>query len=333
MYHVLLAILVVMLGTGRAHAQPLAGEDQATADALFIEGRRLSAERRFAEACAQFEASMALSQRLGVALNLADCYEHLGKTASAWVAFGAAAALARRLADPREAFALQRQEALVPRLSRLRITPSGAPLDGVAVVRDGVRVDPAAYGVAVPVDPGTHVVDATAPGRTPWSTRIAVSREGEITAVEIPELERMSAPPAAPLVTPAGATVARPSIGAASAVDPGGRRTTPVMWIALGVSATGIGAGTAFGFAARSLWQQARPDCDAFNHCSDAASALIARSHRDGDLSTAAFAVAGAALITGAVLYLHASRARPARVVPALAADAVSVEVAAAGTW
>lgn len=333
MYHVLLAILVVMLGAGGAHAQPRVEGDQATADALFLEGRRLSAEHQYAEACAQFEASMALSPRLGVALNLADCYEHLERTASAWVAFGAAAALARRLADPREAFALQRQGALVPRLSRLRITLSGAPVDGLAVVRDGVRVEPAAYGVAVPVDPGAHVVDATAPGRAPWSTRIAVSGEGEIIAVEIPELERTPAPRAAALVAPATATMARSVTQAASAVDPGWRRTTPATWIALGVSVAGIGVGSVFGLAARSLWQQARPDCDAASHCSDAAATLVARSRRDGDLSTAAFAVAGAALTTGAVLYLHASRDRPARVVAALAAGAVGVGVAAAGTW
>src|SRR3954470_1550968 len=187
-----LAIVPVVLGVSRAHGQPATG-DLAAADALFVEGRRLSAEQRFADACARFEASMTLSPRLGVALNLADCYEHVGKSASAWVAFGEAAALARRLADPREAFALQRRDALVPRLSRLRIALSGAAIGSLSVARDGVRVEPAAYGVEVPVDPGPHVVDVTAPGRRPWSANIVVS-DGEVATVEIPELERAPAP-------------------------------------------------------------------------------------------------------------------------------------------
>ncbi len=325
-YQVVLAIFLVMVGAGHAYGEPQRFEDLAAADALFVDGKRLSETQQFAEACARFQASMALSPRLGVALNLADCYEQLGRTASAWVAFGEAAALARRLADEREDFALKRQRALAPRLSRLRIALSTAPVEGLVVVRDGARVAPVAYGVEVPVDPGPHVVNVTAPGRRPWSAEVAVSGEGEVVAVEVPELERATASPIVP--APAPVAVASP---AASAPEPGRRRITPAMWIALGAGAAGVTAGAAFGLAARSLWQQARPDCDASDHCSDAASALVDRSRRDGDLSTGAFALGGAALMTAVVLYVTAPRTTPVRVTSAFASG--SARVAVSGAW
>ncbi|HEX3757645.1 MAG TPA: hypothetical protein VHW23_03025 [Kofleriaceae bacterium] len=263
---------------------------------------------------------MALSARLGVALNLADCYERVGKTASAWVAFGEAAALARRLADQREAFALRRQDALVPRLSRLRILLPGAAVDGLTVTRDGVHVQPGAYGVGVPVDPGLHAVDVTAPGRNPWSTRVVVAGEGELATIEVPELEQTRAPPVAVPVAAPRAMVTRSPTPDALAVGPGRRRITPAVWASLGVAAGGFATGIAFGVAARSLWQQAGPDCEPSNVCSGTAYAAAQRSRRDANLSTASFAVGVAALAAGAILFARAPRdpAPAIRVVPDL---------------
>ena len=35
--------------------------------------------------------------------------------------------------------------------------------------RNGEAVDASAWGVAIPVDPGPQRIEATAPGRAPWS--------------------------------------------------------------------------------------------------------------------------------------------------------------------
>lgn len=315
-YHVMLAICLVMAGAGHAHGEPPRSEDLAAADALFVEGKRLSEEQQFAEACARFQASIALSLRLGVALNLADCYEHLGRTASAWVAFGEAAALARRLGDDREGFALGRQDALVPRLCRLRILIEGAAGQDLAVVRDGVRVEPAAYGIAVPVDPGAHAVSATAPDRIPWATTVSVSGEGELATIVVPAL------------------AARPRPSMQAAREPPGRRlVTPATWVAAGAGVAAIGAGTILAIAASSLWQDARRSCDPAGNCTDAAYGATQRSHRDANLATAAFALGGAALVTSIVLYRRAPRARdPA---PRIAAQITAGTVAAIvwGVW
>lgn len=313
MHRLLPTVLLVMLGAGSAHAQARSG-DVAAAEALFDEGRRMSAAGRFAEACARFEASMAVLPRLGVQLNLADCYEHLGKTASAWVAFGEAAALARRIADNREAFARQRKAALVPRLCRVRISVADDPVDGLVVMRDGVPVQASAFGADVPVDPGMHTVEATAPGRIPWSLRVAVPETQPVTLVSIPDLAR------------------DPAAAAAAPETSGRRHPTPAAWIALGAGAVGIAAGSGLALAARSLWQEARPGCTSDQVCTDAAYALVQRSRRDGDLATAAFAIGGAALVAGVVLYLRAPHDRElrVRVVPALAPGASGVTITGA---
>jgi hypothetical protein len=318
-----LAFLVIGSVSG-AHAQPSAGGDLATAEALFVEGKALSADARFAEACARFEASMALFKasmtlvpRLGVQLNLADCYERIGKTASAWVAFVEAAAVARRIGDERESLARQRHAALVPRLTRLRILISSPAPAGLVVTRDGVSVEPSVFGVAVPVDPGAHTVKVEAPERIPWSTEVITSGEGETATIAIPELQRRPESPAVAPPTPTG---------------DGRRRPPRAFWITAGVGVLGIGAGTVLGISARSLWQQARADCDANNVCTDAAYALVEQSHLRGNLSTVAFAAGGAALVTSVVLYLRSprDRGRPTHVVPQIAPRAAGVAVVGA---
>src|SRR5690606_11378411 len=82
-----------------ASAQPSANE-KAAAEALFRQGTELSAEERFREACVKFEGSQRLDPALGTMLHLAECYDRIGKTASAWAMFTEAAAIARSTNQP-----------------------------------------------------------------------------------------------------------------------------------------------------------------------------------------------------------------------------------------
>jgi hypothetical protein len=315
----ILTALVVMLGVAGARADELPRGDVATANALFVEGKRLYADGQFTEACTKFEASMTLVPRLGVQLNLADCYELAGKTASAWVVFGEAAARARRLADSREQFARQRQDALVPRLCSLNIKlamSSSTLIRGLAVTRDGAQIEPSAYGLDVPVDPGVHLVEVTAPGWIPWSTRVVVVAEGEVVAVSVPDLARRTESPA---TTPIEHTA-----------NSGRRHTTPATWILAGAGAAGIGVGATLGYSARSLWREARPGCSSSNVCAEPAFRLVERSRREGNLSTIAFAIGGAALAAGFILYVRTPREHdePVQVAPAIAPSAAGIRLA-----
>jgi hypothetical protein len=136
-------------------------------------------------------------------LNLASCREQEGKTATAWALYRDAAGLARAEKRPaNEAKAVELAAAVEKRLSRLRVdTAASAPSQVVEV--DGRPLDAASLGVAVPVDPGQHVVSASAPGHAPWSAQLVV---GEGTqSVSVPALTKTAVAPSPALTDPAPA--------------------------------------------------------------------------------------------------------------------------------
>src|SRR5689334_898860 len=113
-----LAVGLVMLPAATVAAQSTTNP-KAAADALFHEGKQLLAAGDIAPACARFEASLRLLDQLGTRLNLANCYEAAGRTASAWTAFCEASSIADQRGDPRAAFARERAAALSPKLVKL----------------------------------------------------------------------------------------------------------------------------------------------------------------------------------------------------------------------
>ena len=128
----------------------------AQADALFEQGRRAADAGDYAVACAKFDASRRIDPAPGTVLNLADCEQARGELARAWRDF---IDLADTLpsGDPHKAVALVRAFALersMPRL-RVRLTKSS---EHAVVQRDGRPLGDAALGLALPVDPGSHVI-------------------------------------------------------------------------------------------------------------------------------------------------------------------------------
>jgi len=175
-----------------AHAQ---AEDQAAARALFDEGRRLLKARKYEEACAKLEAARQLYTSAGILLNLADCQEKIGRTASAWTGFGEAATVATRTGRPDDAHeARRRQAALESSLTRIVIRVDH-PVPGLLVKRDGAVLVAAAWGSPLPVDPGPHSVRAEAPGYEPWTGSVTVSTPRQVEIVEIPELRATATAP------------------------------------------------------------------------------------------------------------------------------------------
>src|SRR5260221_11014313 len=66
-----------------AHAQ----NDPVAARTLFDEGRKLLADGKYDAACPKLEESQRLDPGTGTLFNLADCWEQIGRTASAWARF------------------------------------------------------------------------------------------------------------------------------------------------------------------------------------------------------------------------------------------------------
>jgi hypothetical protein len=186
------AFLLIGLCTLTSSALPshalAQAEDQAGARALFTDGKRLMKAGKYAEACPKLEAAQKLYSSAGILLNLGDCYEKIGRTASAWTRFGEAASVATRSNRSEDADeAKRRQDALEPALVRLTIRVS-SPVPGLVVSRDGGTLDEAIWGTTLPVDPGDHLVRAEAPGYEPWSTSVSITRRGDTITVKVPKL-------------------------------------------------------------------------------------------------------------------------------------------------
>ena len=183
------------------------------ARALFVEGRRLMGDRQFALACHKFEEARTLYSSAGVLANLADCDEKIGRTASAWSAFGEAVQIATRTGRAEDAAEAQRRQRLLePRLGRLTIQASH-PVEGLAVTLDGGDLSRDTWGAAIPVDPGMHEVRAYAPGYESWTASVEAS-EGRTVSAGVPELH-----PTTPVRNETLATT--DSAGAVQVVAPG----------------------------------------------------------------------------------------------------------------
>src|SRR5690349_4110243 len=121
------ALAVVAWIAGVAVSSPAAAEpptagEQAVAEQLFLEGRRLVAEGRYAEGCRKLEDSQRIDPAIGTQFHLADCYVLTGRLASAWSQFLHVAGAAHAAGQaPREQIARRRAAELQPRLSFLRV--------------------------------------------------------------------------------------------------------------------------------------------------------------------------------------------------------------------
>jgi hypothetical protein len=303
------------------------GNTKITAEALFQEGRRLMGEKRPAEACPKFAESQRLDPSPGTLLNLASCYETTGRLASAWATYKEAASAASAAGRAENlAVANKHADSLVRRLTRLTVRAPRPP-EGLAITRDGAPLDMATLGVAIPVDPGEHTVEATAPGKRPWSTKVAASAEGASLTVEIPTLADAPAappPPPPPASGEPGPVASPPGVDEPARPAPTASvRTAGFVVGAVGL--VGLGVGTWFAVSARSKFDDSLSSCapDDQNRCSSAGVTRRGEARTDGSLATVAFSVGGAALAAGVALVLFApGNSDPAsarlRIAPAL---------------
>jgi len=165
-----------------------AQSNPAIAEQMFREGQQLLRQGRISEACEKLAASQRLDPAIGTLMNLAYCHELEGKTASAWSEYADAAAQSARAEEPqRERFAREHAAALEPSLSKMRIE---VPRDvaGLEVRLDGTPLPVASIGPEVPVDPGEHTLEASAPAKKAWRQPLHVAPGRGLTVARV-ELE------------------------------------------------------------------------------------------------------------------------------------------------
>jgi len=165
------AVLVTPSGTRAQEAQTDADTERARV--LFDEGLAFVDEGDYEQAADRFEQAYEIRPGTGVAFNLASSWVHLDRRADA-------AELLREVVDDPEASAQVRtmsEELLAeiePQLGELTVHVEGEP-EGAEVSVDDEPLPREEWGVARPVDPGTH--------------EVASSRGGDRLSMETVEVE------------------------------------------------------------------------------------------------------------------------------------------------
>jgi tetratricopeptide (TPR) repeat protein len=295
-----------------AFAAPAAAQN-IEAEALFRDGKRLMKEGKIGEACDKFEASERLESSVGTLLNLADCREKNKQLATAWAAFLKAEAAAKRAGNDakRQAEAKKRAKDLEPRLSYLTISvPETSRIEGLTISRNGTNVDPALWNSGAPVDIGTYVIKASAPGHEPWSTEVTVSAEGEKASVEVPRFKAIEelVPDEPPPPPPDDGTKEVPLPPGDEPRDGGGGGTfTPMRYAAIGTGVLGVvalGAGVALGLEAKDLQSQADEICPEAA-CNDMAAVQLNEDAQGKAMqANIGFAVGGVAIAGAVALWI-----------------------------
>jgi len=325
-----LIVAVVYLALPRLLAAAEEPVSSAAAQTLFDEGRALLDAQRVSEACQKFAQSQRLDPSAGTLLNLAVCHEQEGKLASAWLEFSESWSIALREGrDDRARLANERMTQLKERLSWLLIrltasSPTSVLLDGAAVSGDAI-------GVAIPINPGEHVLEARGDGRVPQRSVLHIGVSPGTTEITIPELALAAAPappspPATKAVVARGANEAKPQVRQRSSL-----RTTSSYALAA-TALTAAAAGTFFGLKALSLKGDADDACPQ-DRCSNEGSALSTRALSNAQRANLSFAVAGVSAGVALYLWLSTPSATPEVQRLALGARKLSISGDASGAF
>ena len=279
--------MVLALATTTRHAW--AGPHE-TAGERFEEGRALMKAGRPAEAIPKFLASLDAEKTTAALLNLADAYEKVGKTASAYKRFRELAA-SKEIDSARAEEAKRRADVLAAKLSTIHlVTPPES--QGLPVTIDGEAVS--ATG-SIPIDPGHH------------SLRVERKGDSKIQLFEIAESDRDKAieVPSLPVV----ANIAPPPLLPPSSPPPNDS-LRPASYVVGGVGVLGLVAGGVLGVVALGKASSLKDACATYPSCPSAQRADL-ESRDDsartfGTASTIAFVAGGVILAGGVVLYLVA---------------------------
>ncbi|MEP7123809.1 MAG: hypothetical protein ABJE95_22965 [Byssovorax sp.] len=317
-----------------------AAQDVAAADALFNRGVNEMKAGKYPEACPLIAESMRLDPQPGTLFTLSQCEVKWDRVATAVARLDDYLQLYERLTPDQKAQQLHRpklvkeqRDRLAPDVPELTLSlPAGAPA-GTVVKRDDAVVSSAALGLALPVDPGEHVVSTQAPGGPLREQRITIVRaDKKALVLEVTAPQAIEPTPAPP--TPVVAAVPEPAKQEPlPAAGPSGRRVAVYAVGGVGLAALALGGvmgGLALGkksvieaHCGSAIKEPSDTSCDQTGF--DAASASKPLTL----VSTIGFAAGLAGIGTAVVLLL--TEHRPAKAVTSARCPWISADVLSFG--
>ena len=216
---------------------------------------------------------------------------------------GASEAFKKAIAD-----ATAEVGAVNARVAYATITVSGP--ETTKVTLDGVVIPSAALGGKRPVDPGEHVVKATADGYKNAEAKFTVADAGSVESKLTMEKDGAGAVAAVP-ATASSATPENPQNPTATPAQAdtgkakGGSNT--LAFVAFGVGGAGLVVGAITGLLAMGKHSTLATSCPT-GTCGPAQQSDLNSFHTMGTLSTVGFIVAGVGAAAGTVLLLTAPK-------------------------
>lgn len=295
-----LFVIALMLPPRVSNAQQADSQAIAAAQSLVDEASELMDANKFADACPKLEqAAKLVPTGVGAKLALAECYEGLGRLASAQGQYLQAEALARAAKDPRAKEAASKAVQLKAKLATmtLKIPEALRNLEGVSLTWDSLELDPAIWGTPIPVDVGKHAIEVKAPGWRSWKEDVTIDADGRAFEQEVPMLEKLPEEKPSPIVP----------------VKPTTPTSTWMRPVGIAISSVGVAslvAGSALGALAIARFDASNAEgkCDANNLCNATGVSLRSESLAFARGSTVMIPV-GIAFAGGGVALLIASMA------------------------
>jgi hypothetical protein len=230
---------------------------------------------------------------------LGECYEKVGRLASAWVAYRDSAAIADRQGNAERANAAREKAAeLEPKLARVTIDASAVrATPGIEVTLDGTVQPQAALGTELPIDSGPHVIEATAEDYAPWKATLDIE-DGDRQNVVVKPL----------VPDPTRRLMFEQRVADERRVA---HRRTQIAVGLIGGGGVGVGVAITLGLLARSQWHRAQDaGCTDDGICpTDAGTRAVDGAALKADVATYLGGVG--LLLVGAGVFVHVTSPKP----------------------
>ncbi len=283
-------------------------QDAAAAGALFDKGVADMQAGHFDVACPALEESEQLDPHPGTLFTVAECQAKWGKLATAVAHYQDYVGVVSRLPSDQQTRHHARVVSANAQLAKLKpsvpqltlVLPANAPA-GTTVSRDGVQLQGAALGLALPVDPGEHVIVTRAPGGEDTSVSVSLAA-GQTKRVEL----EVKAVVAAPVVAPVAPTA--PITTSPSPAPESQRSSKTPAYVIGGIGIAGMAVGSVAGILVFSKKSTVSSKCQ--DHTCDDAGVSAANSGKTLALvSDIGFGVGIVGLATSAILLLSQPKA------------------------
>lgn len=299
--------------------------DSAAAEVLFREGKKLLAAGDVAGACAKLAESNRLESSSGTLINLADCHQKQGKTASAWGEFLSASRVAKTQGQTkRSEEAKKRADDLESQLSYV-VVKVAERVPNLKLERDDVTIEDASLGTKLPVDPGRHTLIASAPGYKSYTKTFEMKANGDVQELIVPKLEKDGSAVVAPTSTGAS-SAAPPASAAPTATDappPTAKKSPVVGYVVGGAGVVLTGVGAVFGLSAMSKYKSADDACPSHKGCPSSVGDDYDSARSKANVANVAVGLGVIGIAVGAYLVVGAKKSETAVVIaPTVAPNA-----------